>query len=279
MGNDSEKGLSPIAGSILLRARAAAAVTPEQQRALEWRQRLVEMEACSEVIWNARDSLRPRPIIGSREPMFSKPIWAGMPSREELRAISKKLVAVIKKQESASRKKLAALKASAPMRWVALSDYPNIEISESGYARKVKSRKLLQQNISPSGYVSYSVGKGKPIGAHRLVAMAFLPNPLNLPLVNHIDLDRSHNHVSNLEWVDAATNLGHTKRLAIEAFQRSAAIVRAHALDYADNPRVQEALAKAEAKINALADSVADSIDGDHYVLALNRLRSRAVNS
>lgn len=43
-------------------------------------------------------------------------------------------------------------------------------------------------------------GKGKVFKVHRLVAIAFLPNPQNLPCVNHKDENPSNNHVDNLEW-------------------------------------------------------------------------------
>lgn len=43
-------------------------------------------------------------------------------------------------------------------------------------------------------------GNGKVFKVHRLVAIAFLPNPQNLPCVNHKDENPSNNHVDNLEW-------------------------------------------------------------------------------
>ena len=46
---------------------------------------------------------------------------------------------------------------------------------------------------------------------HRLVAETFIPNPDNLPQVNHIDYDRRNNKVSNLEWVTAKDNLEHSR--------------------------------------------------------------------
>lgn len=52
-------------------------------------------------------------------------------------------------------------------------------------------------------------GKRKQHQVHRLVALAFIPNPNNLPFVNHKDCDPTNNHVSNLEWCSAKENSVH----------------------------------------------------------------------
>lgn len=51
--------------------------------------------------------------------------------------------------------------------------------------------------------------------AHRLVALAWLPNPDGLPMINHKDGDKQHNHVSNLEWCTSSHNNRHAIRTGL----------------------------------------------------------------
>lgn len=53
----------------------------------------------------------------------------------------------------------------------------------------------------------------KSFMVHRLVARAFLPNPYNMPEVNHIDGNGCNNDVSNLEWIEHRDNLIHSFRV------------------------------------------------------------------
>lgn len=52
-------------------------------------------------------------------------------------------------------------------------------------------------------------GKTYTYSVHRLVAFTFISNPVNKPCINHIDSNRSNNHVDNLEWVTHAENTAH----------------------------------------------------------------------
>ena len=57
--------------------------------------------------------------------------------------------------------------------------------------------------------ILYNNGKRKLVMVHRLVAKAFIPNPKNLPVVNHIDGNKNNNCVTNLEWCTQKENVHH----------------------------------------------------------------------
>lgn len=64
-------------------------------------------------------------------------------------------------------------------------------------------------NIAKNGYYMVDLFKEhyrKRVYVHRLVAEAFIPNPCNLPCINHKDENRSNNDISNLEWCTIAYN-------------------------------------------------------------------------
>lgn len=233
--------------------------------------------------WNGVRILVPRPPVEQRQAAFMARKMKAVTWEIKLRPVADRfdrLVAAREEQERRTerreRARLSALAAEHD-EWRPIPGYDGYEASDTGFVRSSHNKKLRAQGVSSSGYISVAVrgGETKRLSAHRAVALAFLPNPENHPHVNHIDLDRSNNRVENLEWVSIVTNQGHTKRLAVEAFERCARIVREHALDYPDNPRVVEALAQCEVKIEALARSVKESIDGDHFALAFERLARR----
>lgn len=61
----------------------------------------------------------------------------------------------------------------------------------------------------PRVYIIGDNGRGRTEIVHRLVAKMFIPNPEHKPEVNHIDGNKTHNCVSNLEWVTGWENVAH----------------------------------------------------------------------
>lgn len=66
--------------------------------------------------------------------------------------------------------------------------------------------KVLKQCYVGLGYLFVGLS-GKAALVHRLVAQAFIPNPNNLPFINHKDENKTNNHVENLEWCDHIYNI------------------------------------------------------------------------
>lgn len=70
--------------------------------------------------------------------------------------------------------------------------------------------KELKTSLDISGkYERVTLRSNKAYLVHRLIALAYIPNPDNLPQVNHIDGDMKNNNVDNLEWVSIGGNQLH----------------------------------------------------------------------
>lgn len=103
-------------------------------------------------------------------------------------------------------------------KWQDIKDYPNRQVSDMGRIRFFKNGVYNIRKCTPNerGYVRMQLkNKGKTLVVHRLVAEAFIPNPYNLPEVNHINGIRHDNRVDNLEWVTKSENQIHARRTGL----------------------------------------------------------------
>ena len=94
-----------------------------------------------------------------------------------------------------------------------MKDIKNYEglyaIDESGNVWGYKRKHFLTPMKDKDGYLKVGLSKDnkkKKVSIHRLVAEAFIDNPLGLPQVNHKDENKQNNRVDNLEWCDAKYN-------------------------------------------------------------------------
>ena len=86
-------------------------------------------------------------------------------------------------------------------------------ITEEGdvYSRKFgKLKKMKQRTERYKAINLWNNGKEKAHYVHRLVAETYIPNPDNLPEVNHKDEDKTNNNVTNLEWCSRQYNAQHS---------------------------------------------------------------------
>lgn len=91
-----------------------------------------------------------------------------------------------------------------------MKEHPTLKgyfVTEDGkvFSNKWGRLKELKRTPNCKGYETVYI-KRKPRKVHRLVAETYIPNPDNLPMINHKDEDKTNNHISNLEWCNVQYN-------------------------------------------------------------------------
>ena len=82
-------------------------------------------------------------------------------------------------------------------------------VTSCGKVWSYKSKRFLTPEDNGHGYLRVKLckdGKEKKYMIHRLVAEAYIPNPNNLPQVDHIDENKTHNYINNLQWITNRDN-------------------------------------------------------------------------
>lgn len=83
-------------------------------------------------------------------------------------------------------------------------------VTKSDGVVQIRKERIMSKRESTDGYYIAKLNvnnNSKSIAIHRLVAQHFIPNPDNLPEVNHIDTNRKNNRVDNLEWCTHKDNV------------------------------------------------------------------------
>lgn len=102
-------------------------------------------------------------------------------------------------------------------------------ITPEGEVYSYKSKKFLTPYTAGNGYFKVKLCKDneeKQYYVHRLVAEVYLPNPENLPQVDHIDNDKTHNYLNNLQWITHRDNNRKSKNKPILQFDLNGNFIR-----------------------------------------------------
>lgn len=105
--------------------------------------------------------------------------------------------------------------------WKSIVGYEGLyEVSDQGRVRSLNWHRgnqvrVLRPGKNPHGYLQVLLskdGRQKSFYVHRLVAIAFIPNPQSFSEVNHKDENKENNAVQNIEWCDRSYNINYGKR-------------------------------------------------------------------
>ena len=103
------------------------------------------------------------------------------------------------------------LNATINQLWLPIPEYPEYEVSYYGEFRRIANQRPIKTfTHKNTGYKTITLSRNgipKTFNAHRLVALAHIPNEFNLSDIDHIDGDKTNNSVQNLRWLSHKDNI------------------------------------------------------------------------
>lgn len=93
-----------------------------------------------------------------------------------------------------------------------INGYERYGVSKEGIIKNLETGKLLKLTPDKDSYLCFIACinyKKKCLKVHRVVGQMFIPNPHNLPQINHKNLNKQDNSVDNLEWATDLANKQH----------------------------------------------------------------------
>ena len=153
-----------------------------------------------------------------------------------------------------------------------LKNYSSYEIYEDGRIYSYKSRKWLTLKPRQDGYIRVRLvndnGEIKDLYLHRIIAQTFIPNPENLPCVNHKDENRMNCHKDNLEWCtyEYNNNYGNhiTKMLEHRIYEAPSTAIQVAQLDKKTEEIIQifPSIKEASRAVNGSAGHINEVVHG-----------------
>jgi len=126
-----------------------------------------------------------------------------------------------------------------------------------------KQRKCKQFLSNTTGYYLVNINY-QPLLVHRIIAEAFIPNPENLPCINHKDGNKKNNSISNLEWCTYSENNKHANRTGLKNDNHKVICIDTGEVFYSES-EASRRLNVPLRKVSEICNGLANQTKGYHF--------------